>query len=47
MNPADDLVRAVEAVVFASSEPMTEDAIRGQLNNASGVAAALKTLQIH
>ena len=44
MNPPDDIARAVEAVLFAATEPMTADAIRTQLNGAE-VRAALAALQ--
>ena len=44
MTPAEDLVRAVEAVLFAATEPMTPDAIRTHLNGAD-VREALATLQ--
>ena len=40
----DDITRAVEAVLFAATEPMTTDAIRAHLNGAE-VRAALATLQ--
>lgn len=45
MNTSDDLTRAVEAVLFAANEPMTAEAIRAQLNDATGVSAALGGLQ--
>ncbi|QNQ10538.1 SMC-Scp complex subunit ScpB [Sphingomonas alpina] len=45
MNPPDDLARAVEAVLFAATEPMTADAIRGHLNDATGIREALDTVQ--
>lgn len=45
MNAADDLVRAVEAVLFAASDAMTAEAIAAHLNNASGVRDALQQLQ--
>ncbi len=44
MNPADEIVRAVEAVLFAATEPMTADAIRAQLGGVD-VRDALATLQ--
>lgn len=44
MSAPDPLVRAVEAVLFAATEPMTVDAIRAQLEGAE-VRAALRTLQ--
>lgn len=40
----DDITRAVEAVLFAATEPMTTDAIRAHLNGAE-VRTALATLQ--
>ncbi|QNA83134.1 SMC-Scp complex subunit ScpB [Sphingomonas sp. So64.6b] len=45
MNPPDDLTRAVEAVLFAATEPMTAEAIRAHLNDAAGVREALDTVQ--
>jgi segregation and condensation protein B len=42
---SDDLVRAVEAILFAATEPMTVQAIRAQLNDATGVRGALARLQ--
>ncbi|MGH6614866.1 SMC-Scp complex subunit ScpB [Sphingomonas sp.] len=45
MNPPDDLTRAVEAVLFAATEPMTAEAIRAHLNDATGVREALDTVQ--
>lgn len=45
MNAADDLVRAVEAVLFAASDAMTAEGIATHLNNASGVRDALQQLQ--
>ncbi len=42
---ADDLTRAVEAVLFAATEPMTAEAIRAHLNDAAGVREALDTVQ--
>lgn len=45
MNAADDLVRAVEAVLFAASEAMTAEGIATHLNNASDVRDALQQLQ--
>ena len=44
MSAPDPLVRAVEAVLFAATEPMTVDAIRAQLEGAE-VRPALRTLQ--
>lgn len=44
MSAPDPLVRAVEAVLFAATEPMTLDAIRTHLEGAD-VRAALRTLQ--
>ncbi|WP_260598376.1 SMC-Scp complex subunit ScpB [Sphingomonas endolithica] len=41
----DELVRAVEAVLFAATTPMSVEAIRAQLNDATGVRAALARLQ--
>uniref|UniRef100_UPI0035C9578F SMC-Scp complex subunit ScpB n=1 Tax=uncultured Sphingomonas sp. TaxID=158754 RepID=UPI0035C9578F len=44
MTTPDPIVRAVEAVLFAATEPMTADAIRTHLEGAE-VRAALATLQ--
>ena len=44
MTPPDATVRAVEAVLFASTEPMTADAIRVHLGGID-VRSALVTLQ--
>lgn len=44
MNRPDDLVRAVEATLFASEQPMTADAISAHLGGAS-VKEALAQLQ--
>ena len=44
MTPPDATVRAVEAVLFAATEPMTVDAIRTHLGG-TDVRAALATLQ--
>ena len=44
MNAPDEIVRAVEAVLFAASEPMSADAIRLHLNGAD-VRDALTALQ--
>lgn len=43
---ADDLLRAVEATLFAAEEPMSAEAISTHLGGAS-VREALKTLQSH
>ncbi|MDF0488999.1 SMC-Scp complex subunit ScpB [Sphingomonas sp. H39-1-10] len=40
----DDLVRAVEAIVFAATEPLTIDAIRAHVGAGANVRAALETL---
>ncbi len=45
MTPPDDVLRAVEAVLFAASEPMTVAAIAAHLNNAAGIRDALSRLQ--
>ncbi|MXP25709.1 SMC-Scp complex subunit ScpB [Altererythrobacter indicus] len=42
----DDLIRAVEAVLFAAEEPMTPEAISAHLNGAD-VRDALRDLQAH
>jgi segregation and condensation protein B len=45
MNPPDDLVRAVEAVLFAAEEPLTLDAIRAHVGREADIRAALAQLQ--
>jgi len=45
MSAPDDLQRAVEAVLFAASEPMTADGIAAHLNGARGIGAALEAVQ--
>ena len=45
MKRADDLTRAVEAVLFAAIEPMTVDAIRAHLGNADNVRSVLEEIQ--
>lgn len=48
MNPPDDLVRAVEAILFAAIEPLTPDAIFAQLGSdvaKAAVHAALAALE--
>lgn len=45
MKPADDLTRAVEAVLFAATEPMTVDAVRAQLGNADNIRTVLEEIQ--
>ncbi|MDH7971374.1 SMC-Scp complex subunit ScpB [Sphingomonas sp. AR_OL41] len=44
MKRADELTRAVEAVLFAATEPLTVDAIATHLNGATGVRAVLEEL---
>ncbi len=44
MKPADELTRAVEAILFAAGEPLTIDAISQQLNGASGVRDVIEEL---
>ena len=48
-EPLDDTVRAVEATLFASEEPMSVDALAGQLGGleTSSVREALLELQAH
>ena len=46
MNENDDLVRAVEATLFAAEEPMTAEAISGRLGGAD-VREALQALEAH
>jgi segregation and condensation protein B len=41
---ADEMTRAVEAVLFAATEPLTVEAIVAQLNGASGVRDVLEEL---
>lgn len=43
MTPPDDLARAVEAVLFAATEPMTAEAIRAHVGEGD-IAAVLETL---
>ncbi|CAN5718313.1 hypothetical protein BH11PSE6_BH11PSE6_23300 [soil metagenome] len=45
MKPADDLTRAVEAVLFAATEPMTVDAVRAHLGNADNIRTVLEEIQ--
>jgi segregation and condensation protein B len=45
MTPPDDLVRAVEAVLFAAEEPLTPEAIRLHVGEGADVRAALSRLQ--
>jgi segregation and condensation protein B len=45
MKRADDLTRAVEAVLFAATEPMTVDAIRAHLGNAENIRPVLDEIQ--
>ena len=45
MKRADDLTRAVEAVLFAATEPMTSDAIRAHLGDAGGIREVLEEIQ--
>jgi segregation and condensation protein B len=45
MKRADDLTRAVEAVLFAATEPMTVDAIRAHLGDADNVRGVLEEIQ--
>jgi len=44
MKRADEMTRAVEAVLFAATEPMTVEAIVAQLGGASGVRDVLEEL---
>jgi segregation and condensation protein B len=41
----DDLTRAVEAILFAATEPLTIDAIRAHLGQEADIRAALEALQ--
>ncbi|MEG3149983.1 SMC-Scp complex subunit ScpB [Sphingomonas sp. ZT3P38] len=45
MRTADDLTRAVEAVLFAATEPMTVDAMRAHLGNADNIRVVLDEIQ--
>jgi len=45
MKRADDLTRAVEAVLFAATEPMTVEAIRAHLGHADNVRSVLEEIQ--
>jgi segregation and condensation protein B len=45
MKRADELTRAVEAVLFAAIEPMTVDAIRAHLGNADNIRGVLDEIQ--
>jgi segregation and condensation protein B len=45
VRPADDLTRAVEAVLFAATEPMTVDAVRAHLGNADNIRTVLDEIQ--
>ena len=44
MKRADELTRAVEAVLFAATEPLTVEAIVAQLNGATGVRDVIEEL---
>jgi len=45
MKQPDELTRAVEAVLFAATEPMTVDAIRTHLGNADNIRSVLEEIQ--
>jgi segregation and condensation protein B len=45
MRPPDDLGRALEAVLFAATEPMTIDSIRAHLGGSASIRPALDALQ--
>ena len=45
MTPPDELARAVEAVLFAATEPMTIDSIRAHLGGSANIRIALDALQ--
>jgi segregation and condensation protein B len=45
MTPPDDLVRAVEAVLFAAGEPLTLDAICAHVGGEADIRVALAQLQ--
>jgi segregation and condensation protein B len=44
MKRADEMTRAVEAVLFAATEPLTAEGIVAQLNGATGVRDVLEEL---
>jgi segregation and condensation protein B len=44
MKRADELTRAVEAVLFAATEPLTAEGIAAHLNGATGVRSVLEEL---
>ena len=46
-DPADALERAIEALLFAATEPLTIEAMRAQLGEAGDVRGALDRLQAH
>lgn len=46
-EPTDQLMRAVEALLFAATEPMTIDTMRGHLGPGIDVRGALEALQVH
>jgi len=46
MTVPDDLARAVEAVLFAATEPLTPDAIRAHVGGEANVRAALDRLAV-
>jgi segregation and condensation protein B len=45
VNQPDEIMRAVEALLFAAAEPMTAGAIAAHLNDAPGIRDALSRLQ--
>ena len=45
MTPPDDLIRAVEAVLFASEKPLSVDEIRAHVGDEADVSAALSALE--
>jgi segregation and condensation protein B len=45
MTPPDETARAIEALLFASAEPLTPEAIRAALGGSGDVAGALARLQ--
>lgn len=47
MTPPDDLIRALEALLFAATEPMTVEGMRAHLGDAPAIRGALDALQAH
>ncbi|MFA5969301.1 MAG: SMC-Scp complex subunit ScpB [Sphingomonas sp.] len=47
MTPPDDLIRALEALLFAATEPMTVEAMRAHLGETPEIRPTLDALQAH